>query len=104
MSNKTLQDLTLALSPDDVIGFLQKTLNHDDPEKFLDCAVCGKDDWQLRSYPNDLNRPMLLAQPIPQSKNLACWFFPVSCKNCGYTIYFDAQTVTEKLNPKEDNE
>ncbi|ATM86715.1 hypothetical protein [Yersinia frederiksenii] len=104
MSNKTLQELTLALPSEKVVKFLLKTANHHDPEKFMDCALCCKDDWQLRSSPDDVSKAILVAQPIPNSKNFACWYFPISCKNCGYTIYFDAQTVAEKLNQKEEIE
>lgn len=104
MSNKNLQESILALSIDEVVDFLIKTLDHSDPEKFADCAVCGKDDWQLRNFPEEVTRPMLVAHPIPYSKNLACWYFPISCKNCGYTMFFDAKLFVEKFNLKEEAE
>lgn len=104
MSNKSLQESLLSLKIDEVHGFLMKTLGDADSDTFVNCALCGKDDWRLHSYPGEPTRPIIVAQPIPFSKNLACWYFPLTCKHCAHTIYFDAQIVATKLGLMEDSE
>ncbi|EPC7543827.1 hypothetical protein ACR2Y1_001883 [Morganella morganii] len=51
---------------------------------------------------------MLVANPIPLTKNFAAWYFTVSCSTCGYSMFFDAQLVSrniEKLrSEKKDSE
>ncbi|MFY0502740.1 hypothetical protein [Enterobacter cloacae complex sp. YD19/O97A5] len=104
MSNKNLPESILSLKINQVHEYLMQTIGDVETDKFANCSLCGKDDWKLHSYPGEPTKPIIVAHPIPFSKNLACWFFPVTCKHCAHTIYFDAQIVATKLGLTEDSE
>lgn len=93
-----LQDITTSITSDELIAYLKKVLEADgDDEAKFECHYCKSKEWLIKAYPGDADRPLLVAHPIPQ-KNLSAWYFPVSCRECGYTMFFDGQFVTRAID------
>lgn len=101
MTNSTkpkLQDLTLSVTADELIGYLKRILEPVDKEKtHFECHFCKSNEWIIKNFPGDSERPLLVSHPIPQ-KNLSAWYFPVSCRECGYTMFFDGQSLTVAID------
>lgn len=107
MNNPTkpkLQDLTLSVTAVELIGYLKKVLEPVGREKTkFECHFCKSDDWMLKPFPGETDKPLVVAHPIPQ-KNLSDWYFPVSCRECGYTMFFDAQKVSFAIEKQRNEE
>lgn len=100
LSPKELAELTLTVTAEEFMDFLNTKATPSDGEtaKSLRCNVCQSTEWGLAPYPGGTVRPILTSHPIPFSKGSAVWYFPISCSNCGYTLFFDAQTVTKSVS------
>jgi hypothetical protein len=96
---KELTEATQTVKIDELMKFLNSSIRRPSgvTGNSLLCAICQTDSWILTPYPGDVTRPIITAHPIPFSNNRAQWYFPLSCGNCGYTIFFDAQTVTKSV-------
>lgn len=103
-SKPKLQDITASITSDELIAYLKKIQESDkNRDVKFECHYCKSEEWLIKPYPGDADRPLLVAHPIPQ-KNLSAWYFPVSCRECGYAMFFDAQLVAvaiEKQRKKE---
>lgn len=100
MSPQELAELTLTVTAEEFMEFLKskaKPLDGGTAES-LRCVVCQSAAWALAPYPGATARPVLTSHPIPFTKGTALWYFPISCSNCGHTLFFDAQTVTKSVS------
>jgi len=98
-SAKELIALTQTVTNEELIEHLNTLIRRPDGKSgnSLECAICQTDAWILTPYPEDNTRPVIASTPIPFSQNRATWYFPLSCENCGYTIFLEAQTVTRAV-------
>ncbi|EPV3838501.1 TPA: hypothetical protein ACRRX3_002797 [Morganella morganii] len=109
MGNQRLVELTASITAQELAEFLKRTIEPVEGEdKNFRCHFCKSDKWHIKPYPGSEDKPMLVANPIPLTKNFAAWYFTVSCSTCGYSMFFDAQLVSrniEKLrSEKKDSE
>lgn len=61
------------------------------------CPVCTNEHWVAYPYPDKIGMPVVIANPIPSAQHRSVWYFPISCKTCGYAINLDAITVTKHI-------
>lgn len=98
-SAKELIELTQTVKIDEFVSYLNSLVRR--PEgvtgNSLTCAVCQADEWIMLPYPGDNSRPIVVSHPIPFSQNQAVWYFTMNCRNCGYTMFFDAQVATKAI-------
>ncbi|HED1709675.1 TPA: hypothetical protein R4X16_000595 [Klebsiella variicola subsp. variicola] len=103
MTNSTkpsMQDLVVSVTAEEVVNYLKSNLNPLDKEKTtFTCHFCKSNEWSLKTFPEDPNRPLVVTHPIPQ-KDVSAWYFPVFCEKCGYTVFFDAATLTLAIEKK----
>ncbi|MGX9362203.1 hypothetical protein [Pantoea ananatis] len=106
MAKPKIEDDTLSVTPDELIGYFKKILEPIEKEenRGYQCLFCKSNEWFIQPFPEDPNKPMIVSQPIPKSKNLASWYFPVGCSNCGYTMFFDAAKVTHDIKTQRGEE
>ncbi|MGP2538299.1 hypothetical protein [Pantoea eucalypti] len=106
MAKPKIEDVTLSITPDELVGYFKKILEPIEAEQQhgYQCMFCKCNEWVIQPFPEDTSRPMIVSQPIPKSKNLASWYFPIGCKKCGFTMFFDAATVTHEIENQRKEE
>lgn len=106
MAKPKIEDVTFSITPDELIGYFRKILEpiENEQEHGYQCIFCKSHEWYIQPFPNTNDKPMIVSQPIPNSKNLASWYFPVGCKSCGFTMFFDAAKVTHEIELERDKE
>ncbi|MDK4215922.1 hypothetical protein [Pantoea agglomerans] len=99
MAKPKIEDVTLSITPEELISYFTKILEPSEAkeQQGYKCVFCQSNEWNIQPSPVDPSRPMIVSQPIPKSKNLASWYFPVGCHKCGYTMFFDAAAVTHEI-------
>ncbi|MCW0310546.1 hypothetical protein NB694_000346 [Pantoea ananatis] len=106
MAKPKIEDVTLSITPDELIGYFTKILEPIEhaQQHGYQCLFCKSTEWFIQPFPEDPSRPMIVSHPIPKSKNLASWYFPVACRKCGYAMFFDAATVTHEIETQRGKE
>lgn len=66
-------------------------------KNLMNCPFCSKDSWIAQPSLTDPNKPIVLMMPVQNTKDASMWFFPLSCGNCGYSIYFNAKSVADEI-------
>ena len=104
-SAKELTELTQKITTEELVTFLNDVVRRPDGVSgdAMKCAVCQADEWMLSPYPGDNTRPVVVSHPIPFSQNQALWYFPMNCRNCGHTVFFDALTVTRAISERRES-
>lgn len=64
----------------------------------LNCPCCKSNIWTFHPSPEDPEKANIVTLPMPLSKGLGMWAFPVTCSSCGFMILLEAAKIFRDLH------